>query len=121
MDEQRRQALRSQYLKLTREYRREIAEYDCGSQLAEYLHPKLFKLGREIREIEAEVWQAIQDEEKASARVDIVEEKVCPHCGKNGQPEGGHDDRVGFEPCDDCAASSSEFTPIGTTSRRMKT
>ena len=110
MNEKRRTALRSQYVKLTREYRRIVGEYDCGHYLAEYLNPKLGRLGREIREIEAVVLQVIQDEDKAAMPVDVIEEpKVCPHCGKNGRPDdGGYDDLIGFEPCDDCVAERSQ-------------
>lgn len=90
MDDKRRDNLRVQYLKLTREYRRAIAEYDCGSELAEHLSPTLARLGRKIREIEAEVWQAIQDENKVTTKVTIIEDDSkaehhsCPNCGPDG-------------------------------------
>lgn len=62
MDERRRRQLRQEYLKLRERYARRSTAYDCGVTLAEYICADLSEWGRRMREIEAEVEEAIRED-----------------------------------------------------------
>lgn len=73
MDERRRRRqLRKEYSALRTKYARRITAYDCGVTLAEHICPDLSEWGQRMREIEAEVEEAIKEERARGNAVPFV-------------------------------------------------